>query len=104
MPTTRIAVLGAAGRMGRAVITAAQGLPQLKLGAALERAGAPELGADAGALAGLPKAGVAIAADLASVIGDFDVLIDFTRPEATLAVLDGCVAAGKGMVIGTTGF
>lgn len=103
MSSPRIAVLGAAGRMGRAVIQAATaaGMP---LGAAFERTGAAELGRDAGELAGIDLRGVAISADLAVAAQDYDVLIDFTRPEATLAALDACVAAGKSMVIGTTGF
>lgn len=103
MNPVRIAVLGAAGRMGRAVIQAAAqaGLP---LGAAFERAGASELGRDAGELAGLDPRGVLIGADVAAAAPQFDVMIDFTRPEATLAALAACVAAGRGMVIGTTGF
>lgn len=99
----RIAVLGAAGRMGRAVIQAASSAG-LHLGAAFERAGAPELGRDAGELAGIESRGVRIGADIAAASADFDVLIDFTRPEGTLAALDACVAHGKAMVIGTTGF
>ncbi|MGQ0528548.1 MAG: 4-hydroxy-tetrahydrodipicolinate reductase [Panacagrimonas sp.] len=103
MSSPRIAVLGAAGRMGRAVIQAAQaaGMP---LGAAFERSGAAELGRDAGEVAGIDQRGVAISADLGVAAKDFDVLIDFTRPEATLAALAACIANGKAMVIGTTGF
>ncbi|TDU32477.1 dihydrodipicolinate reductase [Panacagrimonas perspica] len=100
---TRIAVLGAAGRMGRAVIQAAASA-QLELGAAFERNGAAEVGRDAGELAGLDAAKVAITVDVAAAASAFDVLIDFTRPEGTLAALDACVAQGKAMVIGTTGF
>lgn len=103
MTTPRLAVLGAAGRMGRAVIQAAHsaGLP---LGAAFERDGAPDLQRDASELAGLPPSGVRIGADLSAAAGSFEVLVDFTRPEGTLAALDACVAQGKAMVIGTTGF
>lgn len=103
MNSTRIAVLGAAGRMGRAVIQAAAtaGLP---LGAAFERAGTAELQRDAGELAGLEAAGVRIGSDVRAALADFDVLVDFTRPEGTLAALEACVEGGRGMVIGTTGF
>lgn len=100
----RIAVLGAAGRMGRAVIQAVAGQPGARLGAALERSGAAELGQDACQLAGLAPAGVCIVGDIAAALADFDVLIDFTRPEASLEAVKACVAGGKGMVIGTTGF
>lgn len=103
MNSSRIAVLGAAGRMGRAVIHAAAtaGLP---LGAAFVRAGAAELQRDGGELAGLEAAGVRIGSDVRAALADFDVLVDFTRPEGTLAALEACVEGGRGMVIGTTGF
>ena len=101
---TRIAIAGAAGRMGRALIEACRATEGLEVSAALEHGGHELLGSDAGSVAGSGELGVAIADDLAAVTGDFDVLIDFTRPEATLANLATCRAAGKRMVIGTTGF
>lgn len=101
---TRIAVTGAAGRMGRILIEAINNHPDVKLGAAMERPDSSLLGADAGELAGLGKCGIAVVGDINSVIDDFDLLIDFTVPEATLANLGSCVEAGKKMVIGTTGF
>jgi 4-hydroxy-tetrahydrodipicolinate reductase len=105
MPSAiRIAVHGAAGRMGRTLIQAAACEAAVRLGAALERPGAVELGADAGTLAGLPPVGVVVSDDLHATLAQFDVLVDFTRPEATLAALDLCRAAGKAAVIGTTGF
>lgn len=104
MNPVRIAVLGAAGRMGRAVILAASGNAQLSLGAAFERPGAADIGRDAGELAGTGHRGVRIGCDVAAAAPGFDVLIDFTRPEATLAALEACVAQGRAMVIGTTGF
>ncbi|HSW13166.1 MAG TPA: 4-hydroxy-tetrahydrodipicolinate reductase [Solimonas sp.] len=100
----RIAVLGASGRMGRAVIQAVDASPRAKLGAALEREGCPEAGQDAAALAGLAVAGVKILTQPAQAAADFDVLIDFTRPEATVAMLALCVEHRRAMVIGTTGF
>ena len=100
----RIAVLGATGRMGRAIIQAAAQNSQVKLAVALDRAGNPLLGQDAAALAGLPAAGVLVTDSLEAAINDFDVLIDFSRPEGTLAVLPLCLKHGKAIVIGTTGF
>lgn len=100
----RIAIAGAAGRMGRVLIEAVAQHPGTRLGAALERPGAAALGSDAGVLAGLEPTGVLVADDLAGVAGDFDVLIDFTAPEATIANARLCAAQGRAMVIGTTGF
>ena len=101
---TRIAITGAAGRMGRSLIEACQQTDGLDLTVALEHPDSSLLGSDAGELAGAGKLGVLIGADLAAVIDDFDVLIDFTRPEPTLANLEVCRQAGRRMVIGTTGF
>ena len=100
---TSIAVVGAGGRMGRSLIQAVSEAEGLTLGAATERAGSPLLGRDAGELAGIGELGVTLVDDLASVVDAFDVLIDFTAPAATLAHLEICRAAGKRMVIGTTG-
>jgi 4-hydroxy-tetrahydrodipicolinate reductase len=76
----------------------------MDLTVALEHPDSSLLGSDAGELAGVGKLGVTIGADLATVIDEFDVLIDFTRPESTLANLEVCRQAGRRMVIGTTGF
>lgn len=94
----RIAILGATGRMGQAVIAAAEAATQVKLGAAIERAGHAEIGK------AVNREGLKVGADLNAAAADFDVLIDFTRPEATLAALAVCRAQKKSMVIGTTGF
>ena len=101
---TKIAITGAAGRMGRTLIEACQQTDGMQVTAAIEYAGSSLLGADAGELAGIGKLGVLVVADLAKVVDDFDVLIDFTRPEVSLANLEICAAAGKAIVIGTTGF
>jgi 4-hydroxy-tetrahydrodipicolinate reductase len=101
---TRIAITGAAGRMGRSLIQAVHNTDGLELTAALERPDSTLLGSDAGDLAGLGRLGVVLGADLAATSGEFDVLIDFTRPEPTLANLEICRSAGRRMVIGTTGF
>ncbi len=103
--TTRIGITGAAGRMGRTLVEAIDLAGDgLSLTAAVEQPGSSLLGADAGELAGLGKNGVTVVGDLAEVIGDIDVLIDFTVPAATLANLDLCAGNGVAMVIGTTGF
>ena len=100
----RIAVIGAAGRMGKTLIEAIQQTEGAALTAAIERPESSLVGADAGELAGVGKLNVNIVGDLSGVLGDFDVLIDFTHPTSTLANLEVCRAAGKAMVIGTTGF
>jgi 4-hydroxy-tetrahydrodipicolinate reductase len=102
--TIRIAVTGAAGRMGRTLIEAINNLEGAELGAAMERPDSTLIGTDAGELAGLAKSGVLVVEDITSIVDDFDLLIDFTVPEATLANLACCRRAGKKMVIGTTGF
>lgn len=100
----RIAVAGATGRMGRSLIEACRQAQGMVCTVAIGRPGSHLIGTDAGEIAGIGSLGVTISADLAGVLDDFDVLIDFTRPEATLANLEQCRAAGKRMVIGTTGF
>lgn len=102
--STRIAILGAAGRMGRALVNAIGQQPGAQLVAALDRDNAPESGLDAGSLAGLPALGVFISSDIDEALATADVLIDFTRPEGTLAAIAACRKAGKPIVIGTTGF
>ncbi|HSG10670.1 MAG TPA: 4-hydroxy-tetrahydrodipicolinate reductase [Gammaproteobacteria bacterium] len=101
---TRIAITGAAGRMGRSLIEACQPHDDLEVTVALEHPDSTLLGSDAGELAGIGKLGVSVGADITAVIDDFDVLIDFTRPQPTLANLEVCRRAGRRMVIGTTGF
>ncbi|MEE9342820.1 MAG: 4-hydroxy-tetrahydrodipicolinate reductase [Gammaproteobacteria bacterium] len=100
---TRIAISGAAGRMGRSLIQACQQATNVEFTVALEHQGNDLLGSDAGLIAGTSASGVLLISDLSKALGDFDVLIDFTRPEATLANLAICRAANKRMVIGTTG-
>ena len=101
---TKIAITGAAGRMGRSLIEACQQVDGLDVSVALEHPQSSLLGSDAGDLAGIGKLGITVGADLTAVCDDFDVLIDFTRPEPTLANLLVCRQAGRRMVIGTTGF
>ncbi len=100
---TRVAVAGAAGRMGRTLISMCESHPALELTAAFEHPESPHVGADPGLLAGGAAAGFEIVSKPESKTDAFDVLIDFTVPESTLAHVAMCRAAGKRMVIGTTG-
>ena len=101
---TKIAVTGAGGRMGRTLIEAIANRDGLTLSVALEQPRSTLLGADAGELAGLGRNGIEVVGDLAEVIEDFDVLIDFTAPAAPAANASLCAGAGRKMVVGTTGF
>ncbi|ALP52778.1 4-hydroxy-tetrahydrodipicolinate reductase [Candidatus Tenderia electrophaga] len=101
---TRVAIAGAAGRMGRNLVTACHQHPDLTITAATERPGGAFVGADAGEVAGIGNIGVRLVEDLSSVIDQFDVLIDFSSVEATLKHIEVCSAAGRSLVIGTTGF
>ncbi|MCP1065520.1 4-hydroxy-tetrahydrodipicolinate reductase [Serratia symbiotica] len=100
----RMAISGVSGRMGHQLIRAVQQAEGLVLGAALSRPGSSLVGVDAGELAGIGTVGITLSDSLDKVVDDFDILIDFTRPEGTLRYLDFCVAQRKAMVIGTTGF
>lgn len=100
----RMAVVGAGGRMGRQLIQAISEAEGVVLGAAIERKGSTLVGTDAGELAGVGRLDVKVSDSLDEVANAFDILIDFTRPEATLAYLDFCQKHHKAMVIGTTGF
>lgn len=100
----KIGIVGAGGRMGRALIEAVVQDDAFALGAVFARPGSPLLGRDAGELAGLGHCGVAVTGDLESGIADFDVLIDFTLPEGTLRHAQICARHGRPIVIGTTGF
>jgi len=100
----RIAVAGAGGRMGRTLVQAISQHPDLVLGAATEQASSSLIGSDAGELAGVGKLDVVLTHDLANVIFDFDILIDFTSVEATLQHLAVCAENGRKLIIGTTGF
>ena len=99
----KVAIAGSTGRMGRTLIEAVLQDAELELAVALEQAGHPSLGQDAGGLVGA-ACGIKLRADFAEALKGADVLIDFTRPEGTLAHLQACAALGKAMVIGTTGF
>ena len=104
MGGTRIAVIGATGRMGKQLIEAVHNDHAVQLGAVIVRPGSSLTGCDAGELVGLGRLGVAIVDNIESVVDDFDIVIDFTRPEVTLELLKLCRQYKKSLVIGTTGF
>ena len=101
-PGTRIAVAGAGGRMGRALIDAMFEAGDLALSAAIDVPRSAGIGADAGEHCGR-STGVRIVSDVEAAVAVSDVLIDFTRPSGTLAHLAACAKAGVGAVVGTTG-
>ncbi|ATE60448.1 4-hydroxy-tetrahydrodipicolinate reductase [Thauera sinica] len=103
MTVIRLAIAGASGRMGRMLIEAALEDEGVVVASAFDRPGTPYIGRDAGELLGAP-CGVAIVDDLRAAIAAADCVIDFTRPEGTLAHLAIARELGKAMVIGTTGF
>lgn len=103
MTALKVAVAGASGRMGKMLIEAISNSDDMVLAGALDVAGSPAIGTDAGSFLGKP-AGVLIESDLAKALADADFLIDFTRPEGTLKHLEYCAAHGIKMIIGTTGF
>jgi 4-hydroxy-tetrahydrodipicolinate reductase len=99
----KLAIVGAGGRMGQSLIEASASSENLVLTTATERPGSSLLGADAGEVVGMGTLGVPLTEEL-SPTDDFDVLIDFTRPEVTLSHLEVCRSMGRRIVIGTTGF
>jgi 4-hydroxy-tetrahydrodipicolinate reductase len=101
---TELIVCGAAGRMGRLLVTLAHGHPAATVAAAVEAPGHAAVGRDAGEVAGVGRLGVPIGADLAAVAAPAAVILDFTAAEAALEHLRVAVAARAGIVIGTTGF
>jgi len=101
--TLNVVIAGASGRMGRALLEAVAAAPDMRLYAALERSGSPFLGRDAGELVGAPTL-AAIHEDLDDALNGAHALIDFTRPEATLAHIEVCRRHNVALIIGTTGF
>ena len=103
MAQLKIAIAGANGRMGRTLVQAVEANPNTILVGALDRAGSGVLGLDAGFALGI-KTGVKVTDNADIALDDADVLIDFTRPSASLPLIEKCAAKGIKMVIGTTGF
>ncbi len=100
----KIAIAGAAGRMGRQLIQSALDMEGAQFSAASEHKTSSLLGLDAGEVIGAGKADVYIVDDFRGQLDNFDVIIDFTRPDGTLENLKLCAEHGKAIVIGTTGF
>ncbi len=103
MGDMRLVIVGAQGRMGRALIAAVTEADGVCVAGAVERDGADAVGMDAGTLAGLPALGVAVTTDLSAALDDADGLIDFTAPQATLAFSKIAAEKGKIQIVGTTG-
>ena len=103
MTAVNVCIAGSGGRMGRTLIELVQQANDLKLSGALEIAGSPALGRDAGEAMGVTT-GVAITDQVSAALNANDILIDFTRPDGTLEHLKTCRAKKTKLVIGTTGF
>ncbi len=101
---TRVAIAGVSGRMGRALLEAVAADASCMLAAAIDRPGSLLLGRDVGVVTGTIS-GIKVSDTLAAGADcAAQALIDFTRPEATFAYMDACIAANMPLVIGTTGF
>ncbi len=100
---TRVAITGAAGRMGRTLLSACAASESVRCTAASEYVGHTAIGQDAGELAGIGTLGVPVVADLSAYLDHVDVVVDFTTPDAMLTHVTLCQQAGKRLVIGTTG-
>jgi 4-hydroxy-tetrahydrodipicolinate reductase len=101
MSPIRLAIHGAAGRMGRRLVALGAADPQLAVCAALEAANHPQLGQDAGTLAGIAPLGIALSAALTAAV---DVVIDFSVPAAAETILETCLQQQVPLVVATTGF
>ena len=101
---TNVIITGAAGRMGKRLVSLVKESSCLKLTGATEAKGHPDLGKDAGDLAGCGHLAIFLTDDLTTVLPQADVVIDFTAPAATLSHLAQAVPHQNAMVVGTTGF
>jgi len=101
--TQKIVITGGTGRMGRALVEALAATDGMRLHAALDRPDVPGIGQEAGASSGIVT-GVTISSDVDGALRGADVLIDFTRPAATMAHAEACARHGVKLVVGTTGF
>lgn len=100
----KVAVCGAAGRMGKRILTLAHEHPDMEITGALEWPGSPVQGSDAGEVAGIGRLGVPITGDVREVLKECDVLVDFSSPDTSVANIKAAAEAGKAIVVGTTGF
>ena len=99
----RLAIVGAGGRMGRALIASLAEFPSLSLAAAIDQAASQAIGADSGRLAGLEPNKIPVSADRAAALRAVDIVIDFSASQSSADLLAECVAARVACVIGTTG-
>ncbi len=100
----RVAVVGASGRMGLCLVKAAILSENTEFKVAVSRAESDAIGKDAGEMAGIGFADVQVVDGLVAIVDQFDVLIDFTRPDPSIQTIEICRQAGKKIVIGTTGY
>ena len=98
-----VAIIGAAGRMGRTLVRMVHAEDGMRVAAAVERAGDPHVGADAGMLAGLGEIGVNVEDSLDRALDVSDVCIDFTLPGPTVEHAEACRSRRRALVTGTTG-
>jgi 4-hydroxy-tetrahydrodipicolinate reductase len=99
----KIAIIGAAGRMGRELVTAVVNDPETKLCGAIDHSECPLLGQDAGVTAGCGATGIKITADIEEILPDADAIIDFSSAESTVSNAKMAFLAHTRVVIGTTG-
>jgi len=99
----KVAITGAAGRMGRSLMEACSATEGLQVSVAIVKPGSSLVGAVAGELISDPSLTIKLVDDLLQSIDQFDVLIDFTSPESTLENLEICRQNDKKVIIGTTG-
>lgn len=99
----KLLVIGAAGRMGQALVRAARERSDTRIAAAVDAPESAATGRDVGEIAGVGRLGVRVASDLTAALAASDAALDFSHPAATAASLAACVAAGKPLLIGTTG-
>ena len=100
----RVVVTGVCGRMGRCIIQGISQQVDMELVGAIQYPGHPHIGSDAGVVAGVNEIGVPVTGELEDVLESADVVIEFSKPEATLQYLRQVVDVDKAMVVGTTGF
>ena len=100
----RVAITGICGRMGRCITQGISQQTDIQLVGAIQYPGHPQIGSDAGVVAGVDEIGVPVTGELADVLESADVVIEFSKPEATVQYLRQVVDADKAMVVGTTGF
>ena len=99
----KVAVLGSAGRMGKALIKGISESKSLALCAAIDKPGLKLIGQDSGLVAGIEANGVLVSDSFSSASAEFDVAIDFTSASATFKNIEKCLERNVGLVIGTTG-